>query len=142
MSTNGIKLFDLLNTDITKLLAPKETIVADKKLVDREFKRYHSPIGSSKLECQILTDDGLDMSAVLWNFSEVGACFHSATDPKPHLNKKVILKINNSGRNKSLRIDAIVRWTDRISPNLSFTGVALDCDPSLIRDSFLSAYLT
>ena len=142
MGPTGNKLFDLLNTDVTKLVAPKEKIALQKKWKDRKFKRYHAPIGSSKLECQVLTDKGFDILAVLWNFSEVGACFHSITDPRPHLNRKVTLKISNSGRNKSLCADAIIRWSDQISPNLFFTGVALDCDPSLIRDSFLSTYLT
>jgi hypothetical protein len=146
MSTNGINFLDLLNTDITKLLAskksaPKDKIALDKKWMDRKFERYYPPIGSSKLECQLLIDNGFDILAVLWNFSEAGACFQSIIDPRPYLNKKVTLKINNSGRNKSLCADAIVRWADRITPNLFFTGVALDCDPSLIRESFLSTYL-
>lgn len=142
MSTTGIKLLDLLNTDITKLLAPKEKIALDKKWMDRKSERYYPPIGSSKLECQLLIDNGFDLLAVLWNFSEAGACFQSITDPRPYLNSKVTLKINNSGRNKTLYADAIIRWTDLITPNLFFTGVALDCNPSLIRDSFLSTYLT
>lgn len=146
MSTNDLKLFDLLNTDITKLLAPKksvpkEQVSLDKKWMDRKYERFYPPIGSSKVECQLLIDNGLDFLAVLWNFSEAGACIQSATDPRPYLNRKVTLKINSSGRNKTLCADAIVRWTDRITPNLFFTGVALDCNPSLIRDSFLSTYL-
>jgi hypothetical protein len=52
MGTTGIKLFDLLNTDVTKLLVPKEEIALDKKRIDRKFARYCPPIGSSKLECQ------------------------------------------------------------------------------------------
>lgn len=142
MSTTGNKLFDLLNTDITKLLAPKEDIVSGKKRIDRRFERYHPPIGSSKIECQLLIDNGFDIMAVLWNFSEAGACFQSTTDPRPYLNRKVALKINGSGRNKTLCTDAIIRWTDQITPNLFFTGVALDCNPSLIRESFLSTYIT
>lgn len=142
MSTTGIKLLDLLNTDITKLLAPKEKITSDKKWTDRKFERFYPPIGSSKLECQLLIDNGIDLLAVLWNFSEAGACFQSITDPRPHLNRKVTLKINNSGRNKTLCTGAIIRWADRITPNLFFIGVALDCSPSLIRDSFLSTYIT
>ena len=146
MSTDGINFFDLLNTDITKLLtskksAAKEKVGLDKKWMDRKFERHYPPIGSSKLECQLLIDNGFDILAVLWNFSEAGACFQSTTDPRPYLNKKVTLKINNPGRNKTLCVDAIVRWTDRITPNLFFTGVALDCNPGLIRDSFLSTYL-
>ena len=66
----------------------------------------------------------------------------SATDPRPYLNKKVTLKINNSGRNKTLFADAIIRWADRITPNLFFTGVALDCNPNVIRDSFLATYIS
>lgn len=142
MGTTGIKLLDLLNTDITKLLAPKEKIALDKKWRNRKFERYNPPIGSSKLECQLLIDNGVDILAVLWNFSEAGACFQSITDPRPHLNRKVTLKIKNSGRTKILCTDAIIRWTDRITPNLFFTGVALDCNPGLIRDSFLSTYIT
>lgn len=142
MSPTGIKLLDLLNTDITKLLAPKEKVALDKKWMDRKFERYYPPIGASKLECQLLIDNGFDISAVLWNFSEAGACVQSTTDPRPHLNRKVTMKINNSGRNKTLCADAIIRWTDRITPNLFFTGVSLDCNSSLIRDSFLSTYIT
>ena len=141
MSATGIKLLDLLNTDITKLLAPKEKIALDKKWMDRKFERYNPPIGSSKLECQLLIENGFDLLAVLWNFSEAGACFQSIIDPRPHLNRKVTLKINNSDRNKTLCTDAIIRWNDRITPNLFFFGVALDCNPSLIRDSFLSTYI-
>jgi hypothetical protein len=146
MSTNGINFLDLLNTDITKLLASKKSatkdkIASDKKWMDRKFKRYYPPIGSSKLECQLLIDNDFDLLAVLWNVSEAGACFQSTTDPRPYLNKKVTLKINNSGRNKTLFTDAIIRWTDRITPNLFFTGVALECNPGVIRESFLATYL-
>jgi hypothetical protein len=142
MGTTGIKLFELLNTDITKLLAPKEKIAPGKKRIDRKFERYCPPIGSSKLECQLVIDNSLDISAVLWNFSEAGACLQSIADPRPYLNKKVTLKINNAGRNKTLCTGAIVCWADRITPNLFFTGVALDCDPDVIRDSFLATYIT
>jgi hypothetical protein len=147
MSSSGNKLIDLLNTDVSKLLSPKEnleaqdTAKASKQWVQRQSERIHPPCGSSKIDGHLIADQGKDVSVVLWDVSETGACLRGTMNMGGFVNERKTLLMHNEGRTKTFEVDVILRWVDRISPNLFFTGISFDTDPAVIRGSFLSTYL-
>ena len=148
MTSTSNKLIELLNTDVSKLFAPSEslgaksTVRALNQRVNRKSERFHPPFGTSKLDGQLLEELGMDYSITVWDLSEGGACLKVTKDPRPLLNRRVKLEVNNTGHTTTFGVDVVVRWIDPIAPNLYFAGVGFDCNPIVIRDSFLSTYLS
>jgi hypothetical protein len=148
MTKRNSKLLDLLNTDITKLFASrpvastKESAGDSKQWIPRQSKRQNPPYGATNLDVHLLTSSGEEIAVAVWNLSESGACVKSSTNLRAHLNARVTLRAHNETCTKTIEVEAVVRWVDSVAPNLYFVGLKFNCDPSVIRGSFLSAHIS
>ncbi|MGB7563899.1 MAG: PilZ domain-containing protein [Prochlorococcaceae cyanobacterium] len=134
------KLLRLLNQDIGTLFSKNTAATCASVAKAKRSPRHLAPLGASAITGELISSEGKAMTVTLWNLSESGFCVVVQWPLPLQLEHPLSISFQDSAGTGQLRVFATMRWSHRVA-GTTFAGLRLTSPTSVLRQSFLGAYL-
>jgi hypothetical protein len=106
----------------------------------RRDQRCLAPYGSSTIEGEIEMPSGTTIQITLWDLSERGVCVMAHGPFGADVHRPLRVTLDDGLGHERVTLDAVLEWkdSDRMT---TFAGLMFVGDTSMIKGSFLAAYL-